>query len=160
MNNLSFTLAKDTDLSKLLEIENTVFTFPWPRHQLTEELNKNLIWSLSLDETIIGFVVLNFIIDECEILRIGICRNMQRQRFGTKLLQFAIDKAIQEKCRIIFLEVRESDQPACRFYCKMGFKQIGRRKDYYRSVNNQREDAIIMQLKIQQENKINERGVS
>ena len=39
------------------------------------------------------------------------------------------------------LEVRVSNDPAIALYEKLGFQQVGRRKNYYR---NPKEDALIL----------------
>ena len=48
-------------------------------------------------------------------------------------------KAIGSHC--LTLEVRASNVPAVSLYEKLGFTEIGRRKNYYR---NPKEDALIM----------------
>ena len=48
-------------------------------------------------------------------------------------------KAIESRC--LTLEVRASNVPAISLYEKLGFAEVGRRKNYYR---NPREDALIM----------------
>ena len=48
-------------------------------------------------------------------------------------------KAMGSHC--LTLEVRASNAPAIALYEKLGFAEIGRRKNYYR---NPREDALIL----------------
>jgi ribosomal-protein-alanine N-acetyltransferase len=43
----------------------------------------------------------------------------------------------------IFLEVRESNQTARKFYESIGFQEIGRRRDYYK---NPVESGIVMKF--------------
>jgi ribosomal-protein-alanine N-acetyltransferase len=44
----------------------------------------------------------------------------------------------------IFLEVRFSNQPAKNLYQKLGYVEVGVRKDYYPVISGGREDAIVM----------------
>ena len=44
-----------------------------------------------------------------------------------------------------FLEVRESNRGARNFYDKLGFREITRRADYYKTKNG-REAAVILRL--------------
>ena len=151
MNNITFRQAEAADLPYLLEIEKAAFAFPWSQHQLQIDLQKGLIFVLVHDNVIVGFVILHFIANECEILNIAIFPDYQRQGFGKQLLQNAINQAKKIYCEVVFLEVRSMDKGAQNFYQQFGFKAIGKRKNYYPASNNQREDAIVMQLTLRGE---------
>ena len=45
----------------------------------------------------------------------------------------------------VFLEVRESNATAIRFYERLGFQTVGARKEYY---PEPKEDALVMELKM------------
>ena len=55
-------------------------------------------------------------------------------------MRVLLDQAKSACASKIFLEVRESNQPARRLYEKHGFREIGRRRRYYQ---NPLEDAIL-----------------
>jgi ribosomal-protein-alanine N-acetyltransferase len=57
-----------------------------------------------------------------------------------------MEQALKQNCKNITLDVRESNSVAIRLYDQYGFREIGRRKKYYRFPV---EDAIIMERKIQ-----------
>ncbi len=46
----------------------------------------------------------------------------------------------------VLLEVRPSNERALEIYQRYGFQTIGRRKGYYPTANQQREDAIVMRF--------------
>lgn len=46
----------------------------------------------------------------------------------------------------LWLEVRASNEGARALYEEMGFRQVGRRRDYYPAEGSQREDAVVMSL--------------
>ncbi|EPG74409.1 acetyltransferase, GNAT family [Leptospira fainei serovar Hurstbridge str. BUT 6] len=74
--------------------------------------------------------------EEAELLRIGILPS-QRQKGEAKL-------ALQTLClgyQRIFLEVSDFNRAALKLYSSLGFREIGRRKDYYASGD----DAIMME---------------
>ena len=146
MNNITFRQAEAVDLARLLEIEKAAFAFPWSQHQLQADLQQGLIFVLMRDNVIIGFVILRFIANVCEILNIAILPDYQRQGFGKQLLQNAINQAKQACCEMTFLEVRALDKGTQNFYQQFGFNAIGKRKNYYPASGNKRENAIIMQL--------------
>jgi ribosomal-protein-alanine N-acetyltransferase len=54
-----------------------------------------------------------------------------------------MSRAHAANARECFLEVRDSNTAAFRFYERYGFNEIGRRRDYYPAVGG-REDAVVM----------------
>jgi [ribosomal protein S18]-alanine N-acetyltransferase len=58
-------------------------------------------------------------------------------------LQAFLDHAKSAHSDAVFLEVRQSNAAARRFYEKNGFQQSGRRKSYYA---NPSEDAILYRI--------------
>ena len=54
------------------------------------------------------------------------------------------DLALSRSMENIFLEVRSSNQPAKNLYQKLGYCEVGVRKDYYPLIVGGREDAIVM----------------
>jgi ribosomal protein S18 acetylase RimI-like enzyme len=51
---------------------------------------------------------------------------------------------------IVFLEVRSSNKTAFHIYHRLGFNEIGIRKNYYPSEKG-REDAIVLELELREE---------
>ena len=62
------------------------------------------------------------------------------------MVQKAIAECEAAGVRTIFLEVRESNEGALRLYARAGFKENGRRAEYYREPT---EDALILQHTIE-----------
>lgn len=87
-----------------------------------------------------GFVAARSVSDECEIENIVVSRAVQRHGIASELLRHLLFN-LSDRIQSVFLEVRESNQPAIRLYEKAGFKVVGRRKSYYRQPP---EDALIM----------------
>ena len=58
-----------------------------------------------------------------------------------KLLQVFLDFAKANKLAFLTLEVRASNAPAIALYEKLGFTQVGLRKNYY---HKPKEDALIL----------------
>ena len=52
-------------------------------------------------------------------------------------------RALELNAGMCFLEVRVSNQSAYRLYERYGFNEIGRRRDYYPTVDG-KEDALVM----------------
>ncbi len=100
-------------------------------------------WQLLLAEHgrgVIGFLAARSLHDECEIENIVVSRAMQRRGIASELLKHLFS-TLSDRVQSIFLEVRESNQPAIRLYEKAGFEVVGRRKSYYQEPG---EDALMM----------------
>jgi [ribosomal protein S18]-alanine N-acetyltransferase len=97
---------------------------------------------------IAGFALSRWVLDEEELLMIGVDPTYQRKDIGATLLQNIILRAKQANRLKLFLEVRENNA-AHLFYQSMGFSEVGRRRDYYSGATGAKFDAITMALAIQ-----------
>ncbi len=102
---------------------------------------------MNLNEEMIGYAVMMFVLDECHLLNISIKKNMQKKGYGSHLLNEVIRRANLTHAKTIYLEVRVSNQAAINLYDKHGFNEMSIRKDYYRAREG-REDAVLMGLVI------------
>jgi ribosomal-protein-alanine N-acetyltransferase len=91
-----------------------------------------------------GFLIARQVVDEAEVLNVAVLTEARRQGQASALLAAAMHQFQNSGVLRIFLEVRESNQPAIAFYAKHGFMATGRRKAYYRAPV---EDALCMELK-------------
>jgi ribosomal-protein-alanine N-acetyltransferase len=102
---------------------------------------------MKLNEEIIGFSVMMFVLDECHLLNISIKKSMQKKGYGSHFLKELIRRARLAHSKTIYLEVRTSNHAAIHLYDKYGFNEMSIRKDYYRAKEG-REDAVLMGLVI------------
>ena len=79
-----------------------------------------------------GFILGREVLDEGEILNLGVARANRRHGEGTALSQEMMKSFAASGVQRVFLEVRESNLAAIGFYKKLGFAQVGRRDGYYR----------------------------
>ena len=93
-----------------------------------------------------GFILGRLIADEAEILTLGVCESWQRRGIGQRLVEALGRAARKAEARRLYLEVAASNATALRLYQKLGFAEIGRRKDYYEHPGNPPEDAINLAL--------------
>jgi ribosomal-protein-alanine N-acetyltransferase len=89
---------------------------------------------------IVGFLVARILaVDEREILNLAVAPDSRRKGVARALLT-----QIFEGFRGgVFLEVRESNGVALKFYKSLGFKELSRRRGYYSSPS---ETAIVMKF--------------
>lgn len=95
------------------------------------------------DDAVLGFSISRWVLDTEELLMIGVVKDRQRQKIGSLLLIETITNATNGNRSQLFLECRDGNN-AMDFYSNIGFKPIGRRKNYYNSNDGLRPDAITM----------------
>lgn len=129
----------NSDLDKVLEIENLCFKAPWKKDDLYREINDNKLAVMSVvtvDEKVVGFCDYWNTFDSGTICQIAIHPNYQHQSLGTKLLEEVFKDAKAKKVRTLTLEVRESNNKAINFYLKHGFKIALSKESYYSNGEN------------------------
>jgi len=134
---------KLSDVELVWQLDRKVFEFPWTKKNFQDSVaacHGCYKWMLGRD--IIGYLVMMTVHDESHLLTIGIDPELQGRGLGTTMVNFALEKAAEEGAHSMFLEVRERNRQAIRLYEKLGFVEVGRRRDYYPQVNG-REDALI-----------------
>lgn len=131
------------DIDAVFAIEQQVQYAPWTAKQFLESVEKDHCWVMTLAEEVVGFCIMQTVLDEANLLLMAIRPDQQGKGLGFALLDYAIAQ-LGEKCVQIFLEVRESNLTAIQLYEKIGFHQIDIRKNYYPLPNNAKEHAVIM----------------
>lgn len=131
--------AKLEDLDKIFEISCQFFD--WKKSQLEESLeNKNTIFLLKKQEKqVFGFLIAQNLVDSFNILLIATKKDNQKMGVGTQLLKKLEEIAKNQKIEKIWLEVKNTNSNAIKFYEKQNFKLIATRKKYYKTG----EDALI-----------------
>ena len=97
----------------------------------------------SLDESplLVGLGCLWSIAEEAHITVLAVEPNYQRQGLGQILLYAMLSSAFRQGLEWATLEVKPSNQAAINLYEKFGFREVGRRKQYYQDTG---EDALIL----------------
>lgn len=86
-----------------------------------------------------GFIVYRIVVDEAEIITIGVNPDFRRQGIAAAMVGI-IEKTLKNQgVKKIFLEVASNNIPAQKLYENSGFVQVGLRPKYYDGV-----DAILM----------------
>ena len=133
------------DLDAVVAIERQVQFQPWSKQQFLESLSTASHCSvLEQAGQVVGFCILQTVVDEANLLLMAIDPAHQGQGYGASLLEQSL-AALGERCVMVFLEVRISNQAAIGLYEKVGFNQVGTRRGYYPSATG-REDAAVMAL--------------
>mgnify|MGYP001001622289 FL=1 len=135
---------QESDIDRIVEIEQESFSPPWSREAFLLELTKNILAKyivVEVEDRVVGYGGIWLIIDEGHITNIAIDKEYRGLGLGNKLLEGLIQLCIDRDIKAITLEVRKSNEIAKGLYKKYGFKECGIRPGYY---TNNNEDAIIM----------------
>ena len=136
------------DVNAVLAIEQAVQPYPWTLGNFNDALQAGYVARVSVKEDEIqGFMVWFPLIDEAELLNIGVAAAQQRQGVARALLADMLNAAKAQARLRVFLEVRVSNPPAIELYCQTGFAVAGCRRNYYKNANGS-EDALVMVCEI------------
>ncbi|MCF6461246.1 ribosomal protein S18-alanine N-acetyltransferase [Clostridium sp. Cult3] len=135
---------QESDIDRIVEIEQESFSPPWSREAFLLELTRNILAKyivVEVEGRVVGYGGIWLIIDEGHITNIAVDKEYRGLGLGNKLLEGLIQLCIDRDIKAITLEVRKSNEIAKGLYKKYGFKEYGVRPGYY---TNNNEDAIIM----------------
>jgi len=79
-----------------------------------------------------GFILSRCAGSEAEILSVAVAPGRRGSGLGRDLLTLHLRRLAGLGVGAIFLEVSETNAPARRLYAKTGFREVGRRPNYYR----------------------------
>jgi ribosomal-protein-alanine N-acetyltransferase len=135
-----------SDLDAVVAIEREVFLFPWTRGNFSDSISSGYhCLVLDLNGHLLGYGVMTIGAEEAHLLTLSIAAGFQRKGWGERLLRQFVEIAREQRARSMFLDVRESNHTAARLYERMGFRQVGKRRDYYPAMGG-REDSLVMEL--------------
>ena len=133
----------ESHVKAVAELEKICFSDPWSENSVASELkNKLALWLVAEEEgKVAGYIGSQTCTDESDVMNVAVHPDFRRRGIAEALVNALVEelKAIESRC--LTLEVRASNVPAISLYEKLGFAEVGRRKNYYR---NPREDALIM----------------
>ena len=130
-------------VSAVAELEKICFSDPWSEKSVRSELENPLsFWLVAVEgDRVAGYVGSQSVMGESDMMNVAVHPDFRRRGIAEALILELIDglKARENHC--LTLEVRASNTSAIALYGKLGFTQVGLRKNYYR---NPREDALIL----------------
>ena len=130
---------EQSDLDKVMEIENFCFVAPWKLEDIKRELEDNQFANLlvaTINGKVVGYVDYWITFESATICQIAVHPNYQRNAIGSKLLEEVLKDCYANKVLNITLEVRESNLKGINFYTKHGFNQVLVKPNYYSNGEN------------------------
>ena len=145
------------DLPEVADLESAVQLDPWTHAQVLDiapMLHTSEYIGAVVEQSgqLLAYVVARTMLDECEILSVGVVNHLRGRGLGKQVLQQLFDQ-LPTEIATVHLEVRVSNEPALKLYQGLGFVEVGRRKGYYAPTLNtfEREDARLMSRHISTE---------
>ena len=137
----------EADLRAVIEIEEGLYEFPWTFGNFRDSLRAGYgCWTYRDDGgQLIGYAVLMLAAGEAHLLNLSVAARAQRRGHGSSLLAQVVAIAREHGAKVLFLEVRPTNEVGRRLYAGYGFNQVGVRRGYY-PARRGREDALVLAL--------------
>ncbi|HBG04203.1 MAG: ribosomal-protein-alanine N-acetyltransferase [Geobacteraceae bacterium GWC2_58_44] len=135
---------REEDLEAVLEIESASFSRPWTRRHFSDELASPFgypVVAVMPDGSVAGYLCMKQVLDEAEILDVAVSVSLRGRGVGRLLVETALAAARGRGGTVVSLEVRVGNREAIALYERLGFHEMGRRRQYYENG----EDAILME---------------
>ena len=134
---------KSSHVAQVAQLEKICFSDPWSANSIASELtNKLSFWLVAMEgDTVAGYIGSQTVMDESDMMNVAVHPDFRRKGIAEALVNGLVEELKRKESRCLTLEVRASNAPAIALYEKLGFVEVGRRKNYYR---NPREDALIL----------------
>ena len=140
---MTITEMNATHVPQVAELERICFADPWSEKSVASELDNQ--WALWLvaeeDDVVTGYIGSQTSIDETDVMNVAVHPDYRRRGIAETLINALVTELKNRGSHALMLEVRASNAPAIALYEKLGFQQVGCRKNYYR---NPKEDALIL----------------
>lgn len=140
-------------LGEVLEVERLCFHDPWPPSAFQAELGHPWSFFRAIGPSAggrglaraQGFIVAWLLPGDMHLLKMAVLPERRRGGLGRSLLTAALERFADTGGGTVSLEVRPSNRAAQAFYHRMGFVQVGVRKNYYQRDG---EDALVLVRKV------------
>jgi ribosomal-protein-alanine N-acetyltransferase len=131
------------DLPEVARIEKENFSRPWSAQAFADSLKQDCTRYLTVvcDGQIAGYCGYLQSFEEADITNVAVEEKSRNLGIGYAMLQELMRQGEERGITAYTLEVRKSNQAAIHLYEKLGFEQVGIRKNFY---DLPTEDAVIM----------------
>ena len=133
----------ESHVKAVAELEKLCFSEPWSENSVASELNNKLaLWLVAEEEgRVAGYIGSQTCGEESDVMNVAVHPDFRRRGIAEALINDLVAQLNAIGSHSLTLEVRASNVPAISLYEKLGFAEVGRRKNYYR---NPKEDALIL----------------
>ncbi len=133
----------------VLRVENAAYVHPWVEGNFVDSIRSGYEAQLLVaGGQLLGYFVAMRGVDEVHLLNITVDPQFQGQGWARTMLDALAIWARGRGAQWLWLEVRVGNTRAQSVYEAHGYRLVGRRKNYYPAHGGQREDALVMSLKL------------
>jgi ribosomal-protein-alanine N-acetyltransferase len=138
--------ASPRDAAALAALHAASFRRGWSEQEVDQLLiDRNVIAHRAMRATsVAGFVISRRAADEAEILSIAVAQRQRGRGLARQLLALHLRRLAGLSVRAVFLEVDENNRPAIRLYDRAGFREVGKRPNYYTAPGGKPASALIL----------------
>jgi ribosomal-protein-alanine N-acetyltransferase len=132
------------DLGRVMDIERRSYTMPWTEatfRGLLRRTDADLFVAETLELEVAAYAVFWAVLDQGELGNVAVAPEWRSRGIARCLLDAVVRRARERGVRELFLEVRISNNTARQLYQSYGFREVGRRRNYYMEPV---EDALVM----------------
>jgi len=140
-------IALCTDVALLTRLHTECFSDAWSADSFAALLGNAGCFAL-VDAEHCGFVLIQVVADQSEVLSLGVTPAARRRGIASQLLSEGLKQAGKRDALTMFLEVDCRNLPAIALYKALGFVEMGRRKAYYTTPDGGRSDALTLRTDI------------
>ena len=133
---------KEDDLPQVLALQRSLAFQDWNEKQFAAEIKAGYALCVVYEGSgtsgneILGYAIFHLLGPDSELLSIAVNSARQRTGIGKMLLEAGLGKLDFTSGDKMFLEVREGNDKARRFYERNGFTEYSRRDRYYSDGEN------------------------
>ncbi|MBQ8314955.1 MAG: ribosomal protein S18-alanine N-acetyltransferase [Lachnospiraceae bacterium] len=133
----------EEDVAAVAALEAENFSRPWSYDAFLKILSDEnyIVMIAKKEDAFLGYCVLLCTGEEADITNVCTAPKARGKGVATGMLTALMEAGKSRGVTEFFLEVRESNAPARALYTKLGFEEIGLRKNYY---EEPREHAVLM----------------
>lgn len=138
------------DSEALSSLHREDFVRPWTSVEFSSLLEQDTVFGYGAREVghgakaPVGFVLARLAAGEGEILTVAVARSHRRQGLGWRLMDAVLRDLHAHRAEALFLEVDENNSAAIALYRRLGFREVGKRSNYYRSTEHGPTGALVM----------------
>jgi ribosomal-protein-alanine N-acetyltransferase len=138
--------ATVTDAAAIATLHGASFRRGWSEQEVESLLlDRSIVAHRASDgRKLAGFILSRQAGDEAEILSVAVAQRYRSRGRGHEILTLHLRRLAGLGIRTVLLEVDETNMPAVRLYRRMGFREVGRRPNYYPEPDGNSRHALVL----------------